>query len=278
MGQHLGERVCYEFGDFVLDEGHRVIRTAGDGRALSLEPRVFAAALYFVQHPGRVLAKDRLLAELWPGCVVEENSLAQVISILRRALGDVRDEHRYIVTVPRQGYCFVADVSPVGEVLEARAIGDCTVSVRQFEVWSTLADDGHLAAGIADGIRHHLARSAGVRVISEAYCTIRADAQGDTSATRPRTTPRFVVEGRLQRTASCLRITSRLVDTEDGSHAWSMLLDCTTGDVLMVEDEVSRRVAGALSQALAPRATPARHAGAPPRGDRAFEFRIGVSP
>lgn len=263
MGQRLGEHVRYEFGDFVLDARRRVIEAAGDGRTLLLEPRIFTAALYFVQHSGCVLSKERLLAELWPGGIVEENSLTQVISILRRSLGDARGEHRYIVTVPRKGYCFVADVNPVGDVLEMRGAGDCTVSVRPFDVWSALADDGQLAAGIADGIRHQLARTAGIRVVSEAYCSIPADEPGDAPATRQHATPRFVVEGRLQRTASCLRITSRLVDTEDGGHAWSMLLDCATGDVLMVEDEVSRRVAGALSQALAQRPTTQRHAGAP---------------
>ena len=77
---------------------------------LVIAPRVFDAALCFVQHPGEILSKEKLLAELWPGLVVEENGLTQLISILRRTLGEARGENRYIATIPRRGYCFVATV------------------------------------------------------------------------------------------------------------------------------------------------------------------------
>ena len=56
-----------------------------------------------------MVAKDELLAMVWPGRVVEENNLTQAISALRRALGTEAGEHRYIVTVPGRGYRFVAE-------------------------------------------------------------------------------------------------------------------------------------------------------------------------
>ena len=66
-----------------------------------------------------LLKKDMLLAELWPGLVVEENNLTQVISVVRRVLGETRGENRYLATVPGRGYRFVADVVRLPDSTEA---------------------------------------------------------------------------------------------------------------------------------------------------------------
>ena len=137
MESRLGDRPCYEFGEFRLDANRRVIEARAANRRLPLPPRIFDAALYFVRHRGLLLTKERLLAELWPGMVVEENSLSQVISLLRRALGESRRDNRYIVTVPRRGYRFVAEVVRVAGRANERAPGSLTVEVLSFENLST---------------------------------------------------------------------------------------------------------------------------------------------
>jgi serine/threonine-protein kinase len=99
----------YEFGDFRVDAAKR--RLLGrNGEPVPLTPKVFDTLLYLVEHPGTVLNKDELMEAIWPQTVVEENSLNQSISILRRVLGESRGENRYIVTVPGRGYRFVAEV------------------------------------------------------------------------------------------------------------------------------------------------------------------------
>ena len=81
MDECSGDLRCYEFDGYRLDATRRVITTPA-GHRLVISPRVFDAALCFVQHPGEILSKEKLLAELWPGLVVEENGLTQLISIL----------------------------------------------------------------------------------------------------------------------------------------------------------------------------------------------------
>lgn len=107
--------VVYEFGDFRLDAGRRLLFAKGVTEPLSITPKAFETIHYFVEHPGVLLEKDRLLADLWPGLVVEENNLTQVISGLRRVLGEARGENRYLVTEPGRGYRFVADVVRVAQ-------------------------------------------------------------------------------------------------------------------------------------------------------------------
>jgi TolB-like protein/DNA-binding winged helix-turn-helix (wHTH) protein/Tfp pilus assembly protein PilF len=112
--------IVYEFGDFRLDSGRRLLFAKGEAEPRAIPPKAFETLLYFVEHHGELLDKDRLIAELWPGLVVEENSLTQVISLLRRVLGEARGENRYFATVPGRGYRFVAHVTRLPDVPAVR--------------------------------------------------------------------------------------------------------------------------------------------------------------
>ena len=99
----------YQVHEFVVETGPRRLLGPG-GRPVELTPRLFDALLFMVEHPGELLSKERLLDALWPGLVVEENSLSQSVSALRKALGDDAQKPRFIQTVPRRGFRFVAPV------------------------------------------------------------------------------------------------------------------------------------------------------------------------
>jgi TolB-like protein/DNA-binding winged helix-turn-helix (wHTH) protein/Tfp pilus assembly protein PilF len=98
----------YEFGPFVLDPGERLVRH-GAAR-MELPPRAFDTLLVLVENSGRLLEKDALMRTVWRDTVVEENNLSQVVYLLRKALRDGEDGARYIETVPKRGYRFVAEV------------------------------------------------------------------------------------------------------------------------------------------------------------------------
>ena len=100
----------YEIDGFRIDPRQRMLYSLPANRPVDLQPRVFDALVYFVERPGELLGKRELLQALWPNVVVEENSLNQVVSQLRKALGEKPSEHRYIVTSPGRGYRFVAAV------------------------------------------------------------------------------------------------------------------------------------------------------------------------
>lgn len=109
-----------EFAGFRLDPVRRLL-SAADGNAVSLNSRAFDTLLALIARRGEILSKHELLEIVWPRVVVEENNLNQAISALRKALGDSQDKHRIILTVPGRGYCFVADVKPVGDTAAADA-------------------------------------------------------------------------------------------------------------------------------------------------------------
>src|SRR3954470_13713898 len=103
-----GRPAVYEFGDFRLDAGKRLLWRAD--AQVPLRPLVFQTLLFMVEHHDTVLDKERLMEAVWPDSIVEENNLSQHISTLRRVFGETPGSHHYIVTVPGRGYRFVADV------------------------------------------------------------------------------------------------------------------------------------------------------------------------
>jgi Tol biopolymer transport system component/DNA-binding winged helix-turn-helix (wHTH) protein len=96
--------LVYEFDGFRLDPRRRSL-TSPDGKPIALTGQAFDALVYLVEHAGELVPRAALVEALWPSTVVEENSLSQAISLVRRALDD-----RCIATVARRGYQFVADV------------------------------------------------------------------------------------------------------------------------------------------------------------------------
>src|SRR4051812_12979037 len=102
----------YETGGFRVDSAQRAL-LAADGTRVQLSSRAFDLLLFFVEHPGELLDKDRLMAAAWPDTVVEENTLTQCIGATRKALGESPSDRRFLATEPGRGYRFVAPVSPV---------------------------------------------------------------------------------------------------------------------------------------------------------------------
>ena len=109
----------YQFGRFTVDVSERLLLS--DGEAVQLPPKVFDTLVLLVESKGRLVEKDDLMNRLWPDTFVEEATLARNISNIRRALGEASGEQKFIETVPKHGYRFVAPVTEVGDRLHVAA-------------------------------------------------------------------------------------------------------------------------------------------------------------
>jgi adenylate cyclase len=101
----------YSFGRFTLNLDRAALQA--DGVAVDLRPKSFDVLHYLVERAGRVVSKDEVVAAVWPNVFVSDDSLAQCIRDIRKALKD--ESEQFIKTVPRRGYMFVADVVPLGQ-------------------------------------------------------------------------------------------------------------------------------------------------------------------
>ncbi len=98
----------FSFAEFEVDAAKRLLLK--DGQPVALNSKTFDLLLTLVENRGEVVHKNDLLDKVWANQFVEENNLTVHISALRKVLGERKNEHRFLVTVPGKGYKFVADV------------------------------------------------------------------------------------------------------------------------------------------------------------------------
>jgi DNA-binding winged helix-turn-helix (wHTH) protein len=103
----------FRFGPFRLAPGER--RLERDGTPVELNARYLDALALMVREAGRLVSKDRFLEEVWRGVPVTDEALTQCIRTLRRQLGDDAARPRFIETVPKHGYRFIAPVEAVDD-------------------------------------------------------------------------------------------------------------------------------------------------------------------
>src|SRR6185369_14066410 len=96
----------FSFAEFELDGERRDLLKGGE--PVALNSKTLDLLLALVERRGEVLTKDELLERVWPGQFVEEGNLSVHISGLRKALGEKKKDHNFIVTVPGRGYSFIA--------------------------------------------------------------------------------------------------------------------------------------------------------------------------
>src|SRR3984893_14484343 len=99
----------YRFGEFTVDTDQKVLLR--QGAPLPTTPKVYDTLLILLDNSGRIVAKEELMSRLWPDSFVEESNLTFNIQQLRKALGDNARQPRFIETVARRGYRFIAEVN-----------------------------------------------------------------------------------------------------------------------------------------------------------------------
>ena len=249
------EKVSYEFGTFHLDSCKKLLTSRG--KPLPLTPKALDILLVLVEHAGQVMSKEDLLRLVWPDTVVEEGNLTFNIHALRKALGERPSEHKYILTVPGRGYCFVAETSRVsaaepspGEHAIAEPPQQKTpvksLAVLPFRSPLSAPEHEYLGLGIADAL---ITRLGGLRQIAvRPTVSVRkyVSAEASLEVIGRELGVESILEGSIRLAGERIRVTVQLIGVRDGSELWAEKFDERFTDVFAVEDRVSERVAEAL--------------------------------
>jgi DNA-binding winged helix-turn-helix (wHTH) protein len=229
-------QVIYEFAGRRLDPARR--RLTHGGKPVNLFPRCFDALLLLVERRGELLDKDFLLEALWPGVVVDENSLAKVISEIRRALGEAPREGGSIVTVPRRGYRFI------GEVRVERATFTAGHAARHDEGIRALAilpfhvapaHDELLGLGLADALITRLGQLRRT-LLRPTSSVARFAGTGMTPAAAGRELGvDTVITGSVRRAGETVRVSVQMVSVADEAVSWAEQFDLPHADPLALE-------------------------------------------
>jgi Tol biopolymer transport system component/DNA-binding winged helix-turn-helix (wHTH) protein len=140
----------YAFGPFVVDSVKRQLWR--ERRLVPITSKTFDVLVVLLEHRDHIVSKDELLNRVWPDTAVNENNLARQVSSLRRALGQRPDQHDFVVTIPGNGYRFVATVQNLPDVRRELPTTPSTVLGADRDMhWSGAAEpaldlDAHRAA------------------------------------------------------------------------------------------------------------------------------------
>jgi DNA-binding winged helix-turn-helix (wHTH) protein len=253
MPHHNG--LCYEFGPYRLDLSRRVLTRADE--TISLPPKATEVLVLLVTNAGQLLEKNELLKEVWPDTFVEESNLSQNIFILRRALGDERAGPRYIETVTRRGYRFIAAVRAVEAAVSAETealAADLTsrpiVAVVPF--LNVTSDDQleYLADGLTDNIINNLSRVSKLRVMSRSAVFRHKRNEVDPQVIGKELGATAVLLGKLSSRPAGIAISVELVAAATGWLLWGESFDCEGKDILEIQDVITRQLLASLKLQL----------------------------
>jgi TolB-like protein len=217
---------------FVIDVGkERLIDPAGV--SIELRPKSFAVLRYMSENVGRVVTKDELMAAVWPGITVSDDSLVQCVGDIRQALGEVG--HAILKTVPRRGYMLAA--TPGG-----RAATLPSVAVLPFESLDNDDRTARFADGLTDNIITDIARHPDIFVIARHSVLPYKGQAISTQEVGRDLGVRYVLSGTLQMSVERVRVAAQLIEVETSTNVWAERYDRPHGDVFQMQDDLTRAI------------------------------------
>jgi TolB-like protein/DNA-binding winged helix-turn-helix (wHTH) protein len=260
-----------------------------EGKAVNLRSQSTEVLCVLAARPGEIVSKDALMQAVWPDTFVTDDSLAQCIADIRRALGD--DRHVIVETLPKRGYRLNAD--PLGAahstsiagtepsqarsprrgfilaaiVLVAAAIGAYygveiwraapvrssdmpRIAILAFDDFSAGADKGYLSDAVAEGIITELARSKTYFVIARNSSFRYRGLPTDIRQIGEELGVDYLLEGSQQKIGDRLKVTAQLLNAHDGSHVWANTYNREIGDLFVVQEEIIRTLADRVGRRI----------------------------
>lgn len=244
----------FQFGPFTVDAA--TYRLHRESRPIPLSPKIIDLLLYLAARPSVLVTKDELFRTLWPDVAVTDNALTQAVSELRQALGDDPAKPRYVQTVARRGYRFIAEVKSVAPTsagqAEARSPDASertpTLAVLDFTNVTGDPEVAWLTSGIAETLTNDLHVQAKLRVIDRVRVVEAARmGGGGLGALRHALRIDLAVAGSFQRAGSRLRITARVVDAASAEALADAKADGELVDVFDLQDRIVAQLGDALN-------------------------------
>ena len=233
------------FGPYRLKRQER--RIEGPSGPVELSARAFDILCLLLDKPGEVVSKEAIFAAVWPGVVVEENTLQVHISALRKAL-----DPNMIATVHGRGYKYAGPAPELAlreasaERLDSRPV----IAVLPFENLSGDPAQQYFSDGMTQDIVDRLVRFRVLSVVGIDSAFMARIAKPDIEAMWTSLGTTFLVSGNVRRSGSRIRISARLADASTRQAVWAEHYDRPVADLFEIQDEVAEMVAAKVAGQL----------------------------
>jgi adenylate cyclase len=212
--------------------------TVSGGRPVALRPQTLSVLALLVAKAGALVSKEELVARVWPGIAVTDDSLVQCITELRKALGD--DSHTIIKTAPRRGY--VLNSEPRSAVAPRQP----SIAVLPFVNMSGDPSRDHYGEGMAEDIITMLSCFPWIRVASRTS-SFAYNKPVNVRQVGKDLGVNYVLEGSVRDAGGKVRVTAQLIDAASGDHVWADRFDEEGSDLAALQDAVAHRIYQAVA-------------------------------
>jgi DNA-binding winged helix-turn-helix (wHTH) protein/TolB-like protein len=256
-----------QVGDWTVDPPLNQLSAVG--RTVKLEPKAMAVLVYLAQRRGEVVSRETLLAAVWPGVVVSDDAVTQVIIKLRKALGDSAETPAYIQTISKRGYRLVAPVGvpqqlPVGEkrkrlILGLAGGGLAAAFLAGLVIWWIQDRPAQVAALDLEAARAAqptvtirpfealgedpeavlLARGLTADLVTDLSKVVGLSVIGVAANAE---SSRYLVTGTVQRVEDRVRLNVRLAEAQTGKQLWSERFDRPLSGFFTIQDELGPKI------------------------------------
>ena len=281
----------YRFDCFTLDLVRGALLAAG-GTEVALRPKAFTLLRQLVENAGRLIDRDEIMAAVWPGVIVTDDSVTQAVKEIRRALGD--GEQRLLRTVPRRGFLFAAEVSrlddkatlvvlpPAPDQTPATLTAQSPASRPMLVVLpfaNMTGDPGqeYFADGITEDVTTALSHLRWFSVIARNSAFTYKGRAVDVRQVGRELGVGYVLEGSIRKAGNRVRITAQLCEAEAGAQVWGGRFDGDLADIFDLQDRLTEAVVGAIEPSLR-LAEVARARAKPTENLSAYDLYLRASP
>jgi TolB-like protein/tetratricopeptide (TPR) repeat protein len=233
------------FGDFEVDLAAGQLRKRG--LKIGLREKSFQVLASLIEQPGEVVTRDQLQRRLWPSDVFVdfENNLNTAVARLREALGDSADDPRFIETLPKHGYRFLAKVSDVARRPDRSAALTAGLVVLPFVDLNGNPAEEYFSDAMTDEIITELAGLAPgtLRVIARTTAMRYKQSEKDAGRIGRELGVEYIVEGSVRRIQGRITVNVQLVRASDQMHVFARRYDADLHDLFTTQSSIARDVA-----------------------------------
>ncbi len=281
--------MIYRFINFEIDSSR--FRLLESGKPLSIEPQAFNVILYLIEHRDRVVTRDELFDNLWPGREVSDGTLSNHIKTARFILGDDGELQKIIRTVRGRGYQFVADIAPESCENEDVELPVNTadsrkplllmittlllivvvliykyyhllnqdnihksIAVLPFENRSNLTGDVFFTDGIHDDLLTQVSKIRDIKTISRTSVMVYRNTSIDVRTIAKELGVTAILQGGVQRAGNDIRINVQLIDALNDENIWSETYTrpLNAKNIFAIQSEIAKDISLELKMALSP--------------------------
>jgi len=252
--------MIYQFGEFEIDTQN--YQLSNNGTAVDVEPKVYDLLCYLVVNRNKLVTRDELFENIWPGQIVSDTSLSNQIKAARKAIGDNGRAQSRIKTVHGRGYQFIvpteeiasSNIKPDGlvkQIINGKLTSSGpSIAVLPFANFCSDTDKEYFCEGVTEDIRIGLSRFRELLVIARGSSFLLREKSLDATDVAEKLGVEYILQGSVRTAEDRVRITAQLLDGQTGTQIWGDTYDRILDNLFETQDDITQTIVAALARRI----------------------------